>query len=122
MTFMQRQITKKLAWYKGKNNSEDTRYAPEEELPEIAFARDVLGNIYARVEIVTGFGARLSAPGYLDCTDWAVFDTIAEAEAYLDEIAADATGDETHADQRQQSTTRPNGSQPVVIRKEGAGS
>jgi hypothetical protein len=36
-------------------------------------------------ENVKGFGARLSAPGYLDCTDWAVFDTEGEAKAYLDE-------------------------------------
>ena len=30
-------------------------------------------------------GARLSAPGYLDCTEWSVFDTEQEAEEYLDE-------------------------------------
>jgi hypothetical protein len=33
-----------------------------------------------------GWGARLSAPGYLDCTEWSVFDTEAEAEAYLQEM------------------------------------
>jgi hypothetical protein len=36
-------------------------------------------------ENVKGYGARLSAPGYLDCTEWAVFDTAEEAEAYLGE-------------------------------------
>lgn len=36
-------------------------------------------------EIVKGFGARLSAPGYLDCTDWCVFDTEDEAKQYLTE-------------------------------------
>ena len=35
--------------------------------------------------MVKGFGARLSAPGYLDCTEWSVFDTEDEAHAYLDE-------------------------------------
>lgn len=35
------------------------------------------------VEFVDGFGARMSAPGYLDATDWAVFDTEAEAVKYL---------------------------------------
>ena len=32
-----------------------------------------------------GYGARLSAPGYLDCTDWVVFDTEQEAIDYLAE-------------------------------------
>jgi len=36
-------------------------------------------------ENIKGYGARLSAPGYLDCTEWAVFDTREEAETYLDE-------------------------------------
>lgn len=35
------------------------------------------------VELRDGWGARLSAPGYLDCTPWSVFDTRAEAEAHL---------------------------------------
>lgn len=34
----------------------------------------------------TGFGARLSAPGYLDCTEWSVFDTEKEAAEYLEEM------------------------------------
>ena len=36
-----------------------------------------------------GFGARLSAPGYMDCTEWAVFDTEDEAEHYLEEQYGD---------------------------------
>lgn len=35
------------------------------------------------VSLRCGFGARLSAPGYLDCTDWVVFDTKEEARDYL---------------------------------------
>jgi len=38
---------------------------------------------------VKGFGARLSAPGYLDCTEWAVFETEEEANQYLDELTED---------------------------------
>ena len=37
-------------------------------------------------ENVKGYGARLSAPGYLDCTEWAVFDTAEEAKEHLDEM------------------------------------
>ena len=40
-------------------------------------------------EHITGFGARLSAPGYLDATDWTVHDTAEEAEAYLEEMYPD---------------------------------
>jgi len=35
------------------------------------------------VETIHGYGARLSAPGYLDCTDWTVFATYEEAARYL---------------------------------------
>ena len=36
-------------------------------------------------ENIKGYGARLSAPGYLDCTEWTVFDTEEEAREYLEE-------------------------------------
>ncbi len=32
---------------------------------------------------VEGYGARLSAPGYLDCTEWMVFESEAEARREL---------------------------------------
>jgi len=40
-------------------------------------------------ENIKGYGARLSSPGYLDCTEWTVFDTREEAETYLDEMYPD---------------------------------
>jgi len=40
-------------------------------------------------ENIKGYGARLSAPGYLDCTEWTVFETAEEAKAYLDENYSD---------------------------------
>jgi len=42
------------------------------------------GKVYSAT-IRTGVGARLSAPGYMDCTEWSVFDTEEEAQTYLDE-------------------------------------
>jgi hypothetical protein len=45
-----------------------------------------------RIEAIVvrrGYGARLSAPGYMDCTEWDVFDSVAEAQAYLDEMVPD---------------------------------
>ena len=38
------------------------------------------------IEIREGFGARLSENGYLDCTDWTVFDSEQEAKDYLVEM------------------------------------
>lgn len=38
---------------------------------------------YVEHKLVSGWGARLSAPGYLDCTEWAVYETEEEAEQFL---------------------------------------
>jgi hypothetical protein len=37
-------------------------------------------------EKIHGFGARLSASGYMDCTEWCVLDTEEEAVSYLCEL------------------------------------
>lgn len=49
-------------------------------------------------ETIVGFGARLSAPGYLDCTEWSVFDTEEEARQYLVEMY-DADNEEDGEDE-----------------------
>ena len=41
------------------------------------------------ISMATGYGARLSAPGYMDCTDWCVFNTEQEAIDYLAETYLD---------------------------------
>ena len=41
------------------------------------------------IKTVDGWGARLSAPGYLDATAWTVFETEVEAQEYLDEQQED---------------------------------
>ena len=42
-----------------------------------------------------GYGARLSAPGYLDCTEWTVFATEDEARTYLTDTYCECgTGDD----------------------------
>ena len=58
-----------------------------EVTPEItaALADFLGGNEIYSAEVVVGWGARLSAPGYMDCTDWAVFETEQEAKDYLAE-------------------------------------
>ena len=46
------------------------------------FVETDLDSIYT-ITRVEGYGARLSAPGYMDCTPWTVFATEEEAEEYL---------------------------------------
>jgi len=45
------------------------------------------------VELKGGFLARMSAPGYMDCTPWELHDTAAEAEASLRENYMDDADD-----------------------------
>lgn len=44
----------------------------------------VAGELYS-VERQHGFIARMSAPGYMDCTEWSAHTTYDEAAEYLDE-------------------------------------
>ena len=37
------------------------------------------------LSIKNGFGARLSAPGYMDCTEWSLYETEKEARLYIEE-------------------------------------
>jgi len=48
--------------------------------------RDLSGD-QTCLDMRKGYGARLSAPGYLDCTEWEVFDTEQEACSYLADMA-----------------------------------
>ena len=74
---MEPQITGKERWAQVETNC-GTEFVPLEQLGITLAAdlRDYLeGNRVFSVQQREGYGARLFAPGYLDCTDWAVFDT-----------------------------------------------
>ena len=79
-SFMEPQITMRAAWWEV-DSSEGIWFimADEPLVPE------QVPNEWWTVELTWGFGARLSASGYLDCTDWCVFDTEQEAIDYLAE-------------------------------------
>ncbi len=119
MGFMQKQITTKRKWYEIETNCgtffvdvEDVdggkfaaslaqgidldalNAAQREELAE-RFLQYTEANEPEQISVREGYGARLSAPGYLDCTEWTVFSTTEEAEKYLDEMYGnDETEDE----------------------------
>ena len=38
------------------------------------------------ISILDGYGARLTMPGFMDCTPWAVFETELEAKQYIEWI------------------------------------
>ena len=102
MAFMQRQITNKQAWIRVETsigtefidavllglNVRDSQTAThtltdKERESIIAKLSDYCEGTIQEWETVRGYGARLSAPGYLDCTEWTVFDTFEECDRYL---------------------------------------
>lgn len=92
MSFMQKQITHKQSWW-AVETSHGTEIVPtdlvsSEPADSDAFSDYCEGQVQSW-KLIEGYGARLSAPGYIDCTEWSVFDTVAEAEAYLDEMYGD---------------------------------
>ena len=40
----------------------------------------------AMIDVQTGYLARMTAPGYLDCTSWGVYETESEARVALDRM------------------------------------
>ena len=78
--FMEPQITHRDSWWVIETDLSTTfeRYESAKRSTEMPDNRYL-------IDFTTGYGARLSAPGYLDCTDWCVFDTEQEAIDYLAE-------------------------------------
>ena len=46
------------------------------------------------IELAEGYLARMSAPGYTDCTDWSLYETEAEARDALTDMYGDYGDDE----------------------------
>jgi hypothetical protein len=97
MAFMSYDITTKQAWWKVEDNG--TTFYPCEYFSKAEVAKMHDLNLddeddAEQIDQIQGYGARLSAPGYLDCTEWGVYDTKAEAKAALDEMYGDDEADE----------------------------
>ena len=88
MPFMQRQVTSALKWYEI-DTSHGIEFLEFSYIGQVQDKAELQKYIEApeiySFEIITGMGARLSAPGYLDCTPWTVFDSEEKAIEYLDE-------------------------------------
>ena len=81
--FMKPFITESQKWWLV-DSDEGVSYTPTADLSLEEITAELTS--VTETNMVEGFGARLSAPGYLDCTDWTVHPTIDEAKAYLVEM------------------------------------
>lgn len=77
MAFMQAQMTDKQTWHEI-DGPQGTSFYPGDVF-SLAQAKDDYGTHWAAAT-VKGYGVRASAPGYMDCTDWEVYDN--ESDAY----------------------------------------
>lgn len=83
-------VVQKGEWWKV-----GTQYGTEFVSTDVADTKKELNKLFALRDILTcervmGYGARLSAPGYLDATEWTVFDSEKAAWSYLLENYEDA--------------------------------
>src|SRR5260370_41887404 len=97
MSFMQKQVTEKELWW-AVETTHGTEFLPvdligKEPADSEAFREYCEGDVLSW-EQQEGYGARLPAPGYLDCTEWTVFDTAEEAEQYLEEMYGDEASED----------------------------
>lgn len=77
MGFMQMEVIE-AEMVRVDRNGETIYYGPRDEAEDIQQGDEV--------EIVGKYGARLSAPGYLDCTDWCAGETEDEAVKAVDDL------------------------------------
>ncbi len=96
MSHMIPYILDRQRWYEIETASGESEWIPADD------AGDILADLAPgdSVKIIEGYGARLSAPGYMDCTEWTVFDTRAQAAEYLLEMYYDRPDDEMTDDER----------------------
>ena len=83
-TFLPSDVDGKL--YKLINNDNPTDDEMEQMLVDAATYYE--GHVES-VGITIGYGARMTAPGYMDCTEWTVFSTEQAASSFLDEYYAE---------------------------------
>ena len=91
---MRPEITEKQWWYEVDGTQGTMFYSKEYCGCPMDARKEYPGEVYS-IEAYNGHGARLSMPGYLDCTDWIVFDTEAGAAQHLLDMYYDAAEDET---------------------------
>ena len=84
-SLLQPEITSQDSWFTVETDDGD-EVIPAGVFGHTGTAR-AFGVPFDAVRWSWAYGARLSASGYLDCTEWALFDTEREAVEYLLELA-----------------------------------
>lgn len=79
--FMETQVTKRTWWI-----TLVDKYGESVSMPKADYSPSDHDGYTQDGTDFMGYGVRESAAGYLDCTEWEVFDTLKEAEARADEI------------------------------------
>jgi len=110
MAFMRPEITEKQEWAAVETNS-GTWWVPFDVLSKSEAARAKGGDFEPLLQytegtrvyndqssIKKGYGVRLSAPGYMDATDWEVYGNLKEAQRRERELIEEDEGD--HATKR----------------------
>ena len=79
--FLKQDVTYDVDWL---NLEEDSKFRPLLNDLEAFVEADVY-DIY-ELTLVEGWGGRMSAPGYLDCTEWIVLPDREDVEAVLEDM------------------------------------
>jgi hypothetical protein len=103
MSFMEAQITDKSWWIEVDGNA-GIEWIPREfvtasrpnGIPTFEECADYLESSrgYSEPQVIRGYGVRLSAPGYMDCTPWTVYRNKRDAWQAYRELERENEGDE----------------------------
>ena len=127
MPFMEVQITTRIKWITIDSEqgsvsipfddlSKDEREAAEseEEIDHEILLKYALGSRLEGVSVEEGYGVHLSAPGYMDQTEWEVYETPEEAGERALDLA-----DETYADDESEALEEFKEAVAAWIKEEG---
>lgn len=89
-------------------------HADDPDLPR-ALADFIENDEIWEIERVRGYGVRASAPGYMDRTDWEVFQDRGEAEARFREVDSELGGDDYSNNRRRRSHRSNPGSRAAIV-------
>lgn len=105
MPFMERDIYHG-DYYAVEANHGETHIIPADVVGRVTTAGELRDYVNGTIDepdvpitALSGWLARLSAPGYMDCTDWTAHETEGEAIAYLDETYGDNDADDNNEDE-----------------------
>lgn len=85
---MKPQVTERMKWWEI-DTREGIFFYPANQFTFADVVQEWKERAFSKPQLISGYGARLSMPGYQDCTEWCVFDTEAEAHQYLEDMYGD---------------------------------